>query len=126
MVENTFTKKVLVVEDEEDIAFVLKIGLEKAGLQTVLATTGEEAWDTIVSQRPDIIVLDIMLPKLDGISLNQRLKKREDTKNIPVIVITGRGQLREMFTTHQENWITDFIEKPFSIKLLIEKIQKLL
>ncbi|HCJ66272.1 MAG TPA: two-component system response regulator [Elusimicrobia bacterium] len=119
-------KKVLVVDDEEDIVYLLQEALEDEGYQTLGAYNGQEALEIVQKEKPDLILLDIMMPKIDGYSLNQQLKKHQETQSIPVIVISGRGQLRDLFLLNQESPIADFLEKPFPVKLLLEKIEQVL
>ena len=85
-----------------------------------------EALDKINEEKPDLIVLDIMLPKLDGHSLNIQLKKNPETANIPVVVMTGRGGLKDLLQLKENVNISAYLEKPFPIRLLKEKIENLL
>lgn len=119
-------KKILIVDDEEDIVYLLQEALKEEGYQTFGAYNGQEALEIIQKEKLDLILLDIMMPKIDGYSLNQQLKKDETTHDLPVIVISGRGQLRELFLLNQEAPIADFLEKPFPVKLLLEKIEQVL
>jgi len=118
--------KILVVEDERDIVETLKIALERDGWTVTAAFDGMEALDKINEEKPDLIVLDIMLPKLDGHSLNIQLKKNPETANIPVVVMTGRGGLKDLLQLKENVNISAYLEKPFPIRLLKEKIENLL
>lgn len=124
--EGNRRKRILVVDDEEDIVYLLREALQDEGYQTFGAYNGQEALEIVQKEKPDLILLDIMMPKIDGYSLNQQLKKHQETHNIPVIVISGRGQLRDLFLLNQEAPIADFLEKPFPVKLLLEKIEQVL
>ncbi|MDD5687879.1 MAG: response regulator [Elusimicrobia bacterium] len=115
-------KKILVVDDERDIVEIISLYLEKDGYQVICAYDGLEALAKIGVEKPDLIVLDIMMPKLDGHSLNIRLKENPETKDIPVIVVTGKGHLREIITARADVTIVDYLEKPFQMKELLEKI----
>jgi len=117
-------KKILIVDDEKDIVDIVSMYLEKEGYETIEAYGGIEALEKIISERPDLIVLDIMMPKLDGHSLNIKLKEDPETKNIPVIVITGKGHLREIIMARENVPVVDYLEKPFKLKELLEKIKK--
>ncbi len=119
-------KKILIVDDEEDTVFLLKMALEEEGYQIFSAYDGKMALEITEKEKPDLILLDIMMPKTDGYSVNLHLKQHQETHDIPVIVITGRGQLRDLFLLNQEAPINDFLEKPFPIKILLEKIEQLL
>jgi len=116
----------LLVEDEEDVAYVIKYSLEQAGYKVSHAADGELAWGILEALTPDLILLDVMMPKLDGYSLNQRLKANERTKDVPVLVITGREQMSEMFKDNERDKITKFMLKPFSMKALKEAIEEIL
>lgn len=119
-------KKILVVDDEEDVVYLLREALEDEGYQTFGAQDGQAALEIVKKEKPDLILLDIMMPKMDGYTLNQQLKKDEENHDLPVIVITGRGQLRDLFLLNQEAPIADFIEKPFPVKMLLGKIEQIL
>lgn len=119
-------KKILIAEDEEDVVFVIKAALEKAGYEVIPASDGEQALQMISKEKPDLVLLDIMMPKLDGYSVNVQIRSNPETKNIPVIIVTGRGQMREVFELNKEAPINDFLEKPFRISVLVSKIEALL
>lgn len=116
-------KKILVVDDEKDIVEIISMYLKKDGYETIGAYDGIEALEKIAGERPDLIILDIMMPKLDGHSLNIKLKENPETKDIPVIVITGKGHLREIIMAREDVSVVDYLEKPFNMKELSEKIK---
>ena len=117
------SKKILVVDDEKDIVEVISMYLEREDYDPLAAYDGQEALQKIILQQPDLVVLDIMMPKLDGHSLNIKLKENPETKDIPVIVMTGKGHLREIITARKDVTIVDYIEKPFQMNELLEKIK---
>ncbi len=90
--KNIMNKKVMIVEDDEHISKVYEIKLRKEGLVTVLARDGEEAVVKIISEKPDLIILDLMLPKRDGFWVLEEIKKNPETAGIPVIVLSNLGQ----------------------------------
>ena len=118
-------KKILIVEDDVDIVEVIGIALQKEGYEIYKAYNGVVALNKLIT-KPDLILLDLMLPELDGNSVNLRLKENPDTKNIPVIVMTGKGQLKELFDLKEGANISAYLEKPFPIKVLIEKIKQII
>lgn len=118
------SKMILIADDEPDVRFVLRMALEGAGFQTEEAANGEEALEKIRTRAPDAILLDIMMPKLDGYSVNQRLKENPETKDIPVVVITGRGQMKELFDLRKDLQVVAYLEKPFPVSLLINKLKE--
>ena len=83
--------KILVVDDDVDVLSVLETVLVASGYTTVLSPDGEDALNKVSSEKPDLIILDLMLPKLDGHSVNIKLKEDPKTANIPVIIITAYG-----------------------------------
>ncbi|MFA5780409.1 MAG: response regulator [Elusimicrobiota bacterium] len=117
------SKKILVVDDEKDIVEIISMYLEREDYEPIAAYDGQEALRKIIFQSPDLVVLDIMMPKLDGHSLNIKLKENPETKDIPVIVITGKGHLREIITAREDVTIVDYLEKPFQMNELLKKIK---
>jgi len=116
-------KKILIAEDEKDIVEVLKMALEMDGYKVLEAYDGEETWDKLKEEKPDILLLDIMMPKIDGYSLYLKMKKDPELKNIKVIVITGKAEMKKVF--EKEKDIAGYLEKPFPIDTLLEEIKKL-
>ena len=119
-------KKVLIVEDERDIVTILSLAIEKEGYEVVEAYDGLDAIDKIEKEHPDLILLDIMMPQLDGNTVNLKLKNNPATAAIPVIVMSGRGGGRDNSVLQQEMQVTAYLEKPFAVSDLIEKIKELL
>lgn len=117
------SKKILVVDDEKDIVEIISMYLEREDYKVMGACDGVEALQKIISSPPDLVILDIMMPKLDGHSLNIKLKENPETKDIPVIVITGKGHLREIITAREDVTVADYLEKPFQMNELLEKIK---
>jgi CheY-like chemotaxis protein len=118
--------KILVVEDDEDIVEVMKIALEARGYEVSVALNGEEALDKGGKVKPDIILLDLMIPKIDGHNVNLKLKENPDTAGIPVIVITGKGNLKELLDLREGVTISGYLEKPVPIKVIVQKIEEVL
>ncbi|OGS21184.1 MAG: hypothetical protein A2252_05240 [Elusimicrobia bacterium RIFOXYA2_FULL_39_19] len=118
--------KILIVEDDKDIVEVLSIALEKRGFEIAVAYDGQEALEKSVAQKPDLILLDLMIPKIDGHSVNIRLKENPETALIPVIVVTGRGNLKELLNIQEGVSVAGYFEKPVTIKLIIQKIEELI
>ncbi len=115
-------KTVLVVEDEEDILALLHFNLIKAGYDVVCATCGEEGLKLVGIKRPDLILLDLMLPGIDGLEICKRLKSDEDTQEIPIIMLTARGEERDV-VQGLEMGADDYVTKPFSVKVLLARVQ---
>lgn len=127
MVEKKVKKKILIVEDEPDIAETLKFRLWNAGFEVINAFNGAEALELAHSELPDIILLDLVLPKMDGFQVCKALKLSDYEKynRIPIIVMTARGQLmdEEQRTTMGAD---DYLTKPFDFMDLLERIKEVL
>ena len=104
---------ILVVEDEEDIRELLKYNLEKEGYQVFVAATGEEALQTVRARRPDLILLDLMLPGIDGLEVCRRIRGGAQTQHLPIIMLTAKGEEADI-VTGLELGADDYIVKPFS------------
>ncbi|SDZ82373.1 two component transcriptional regulator, winged helix family [Desulfuromusa kysingii] len=116
---------ILVVEDEEDILALLHFNLIKAGYNADCASHGEEALAAIAAKKPDLILLDLMLPGIDGLDICRRLRSHEDTNGIPIIMLTARGEESDI-VRGLELGADDYVTKPFSIKVLLARIQTVL
>ena len=121
---NELKKKILIAEDDEDILFVLAAGMDDYNI--IQAEDGREALRKIKDNSPDLIILDIMMPELNGADLNAELKKDVKLKDIPVIIITGRPNMREIFSTSGDNKVDAFLEKPFTLQVLKDEIERIL
>ena len=119
-------KKVLIVEDDEDVMFVLCEGLSDSGYEIIGAFDGDEALEKIRKERPDLIILDIMMPELNGFELKKKLKIDVHLKDIPVLIITGRQNMKGLFSDTGENKVLGFIEKPFTLEVLKEEVEKIM
>jgi two-component system alkaline phosphatase synthesis response regulator PhoP len=115
-------QKILVVDDEEDILELLRFNLTKEGFTVVCAASGEEALKSAVSNRPDLVLLDLLLPGMDGLEVARRLKHDASTKDIPVIMVTAKGEEADI-VTGLEVGAEDYITKPFSRKVLIARVR---
>ena len=118
-------KKILVAEDEKDVVFVIRTALEK-DYEIVEAFDGKQALEKAKKEPPNLIILDIMMPEIDGYTVNQKLKEDEKTKDIPVIIITGKGHVRQFFEDKKKAKIDGYLEKPFSLKMLVKSIEKII
>jgi two-component system phosphate regulon response regulator PhoB len=116
------TKKILVVDDEEDILNLLSYNLEKAGFLVVTAEDGPEALELAVKEAPDLILLDIMLPNMEGTEVLKRLKGKAETEATPVIMLTAKGEEIDRIVGF-ELGADDYITKPFSPRELILRVR---
>jgi len=117
--------KILVVDDEEHIVMILKDSLEFSGFQVVTALDGQQAMESVEKERPDLIVLDIGMPKLDGWEVCRRLKSNEATQPIPIIILTAYAQTSDQRKGMQLG-ADRFITKPCDLTYLVEEINSLL
>jgi CheY-like chemotaxis protein len=118
--------KILIVDDERDIVVILKLALEKEGYEVFEAYDGKEALEKLPQAKPDLILLDIMMPTMDGYTMNVKLKDNPETASIPVIVITGRGLLKELMKQSKDAAISGYLEKPFTVAKLLSDIKNVL
>jgi DNA-binding response OmpR family regulator len=118
-------KKILIVDDEADILALLGARLESSGYSVFKADNGRDAIDIARDKNPDLIILDIMLPEMDGTAVNQNLKDSEVTKNIPIIFLTA---LQDKSTESPGHMIGNNIifAKPFDAKELMATIKKII
>lgn len=116
---------VLVVDDEEEILELVKYNLEKEGFTVVGVTTGETAIAAAQKKMPDVLVLDLMLPGLDGLEVCRRLKGDPKTRHIPVIMLTAKGSEADI-VTGLELGAADYVTKPFSPRVLTARVKAVL
>lgn len=119
-------KKILVVEDDNYLANAYRVKLTKAGFEIKNAFDGNEALETLQIYTPDLILLDIVMPKKDGFATLEEIKKNEQLKNIPVILASNLGQKEDMDRGLKLGAIDFFVKTDFSLNNLIEKINSIL
>lgn len=119
---NNSSATVLVVEDEEAIMTLLKYNLEKEGFSVLTAMDGEDALAQVKEYKPDIIVLDWMLPSMTGVEVCKSLRRNPNTKNIPIIMLSARGQEDDR-VQGLDSGADDYITKPFSPSELVARIR---
>ncbi len=116
---------ILVVEDEEDILELVAYNLRKEGYQVTCAATGEEALRITRAEMPNLIVLDLMLPELDGLEVCRYLKRDTQTQHIPIVMLTAKGEESDI-VAGLELGADDYVTKPFSPKVLMARIRAVL
>ena len=117
--------KVLIVEDENSLLELLKFNFTKDGFKVDTAMDGETALEKILNKAPDLLVLDWMLPKLSGIELCRRIRKNKEIKNLPIIMLTARGEEDDRLRG-LETGADDYITKPFSVNELMARVKAVL
>jgi len=118
-------EKILIVEDEKDIVKMLNYNLKKEGLKTLSVRNGEDAIDSARSEHPDLIILDLMLPGIDGLEVCKTLKGDSKSASIPIIMLTAKGQESDK-VVGLELGADDYVTKPFSPRELIARIKAVL
>ncbi|NUN94595.1 MAG: response regulator [Candidatus Omnitrophica bacterium] len=118
-------KNILVVEDEEDILELVEYNLAKNGFRVSAVSSGEAALRAIQSDPPDLVLLDLMLPGVDGLEVCKLLKSDSRTAKIPVVMLTAKGEESDIITG-LELGADDYIAKPFSPKVLIARVRTVL
>lgn len=118
-------QKILVVDDEEHILELIQFNLEKEGYEVVLCDNGEESITIIKEDTIDLVVLDLMLPGIDGIDVCKRIRKVDRSKDLPIIMLTAKGKEEDRILG-LELGADDYITKPFSVKELIARIKAVL
>jgi len=118
-------KKILMVDDEVDLVETVRFPLEMEGYQVLVSYNGEDALNQARKENPDLIILDIMLPKLDGYKVCRLLKFDERYRHIPIIMLTAKTQEKDKFLG-KETGADEYITKPFEINELLEKVKNYL
>lgn len=116
---------IVVADDDDDVLALVAYRLERSGYDIVRAHDGEEALRLILERRPDLAVLDVMMPGLDGYELTRRIRQDEATSRMPIILLTARVQEADV-TRGFEAGADDYIEKPFSPQELRARVQSIL
>lgn len=118
-------KRILVVEDEESLLKLASILLTSKGFEVRGVSSGQAALDAISQERPDLVLLDIMLPEIDGFEVCRQIKTMPETRHIPVIILTAK-KCQEDILRGQEVGADWYIPKPFKSAMVIETIQRFL
>ena len=117
------SKKILVVDDEELTTQLAKTFLEKHGFDVIIAFDGDEGLSKAQSEKPDLILLDVMLPTMDGFAVCKKLRESDDFKNTPILMFTAKG-LSSDIAEGKAVGADEYIVKPFSGKALVATIRK--
>jgi len=115
-------KKILVVDDEVDLVETVRFPLEMEGFDVLVSYNGEDALNQARKESPDLIILDLMLPKLDGYKVCRLLKFDERYKHIPILMLTAKTQEKDK-TLGMETGANEYITKPFEMDYLMEKVK---
>jgi CheY-like chemotaxis protein len=118
-------KKVLIVDDEEFVRQLIQIKLKFCGIETVEAGNGLEAVERAITEKPDLILLDVMMPKMNGFEACQRLKANQETAHIPIVMLTARGDPSAKERGENAGAL-EYLTKPFSPQKLAERVLEIL
>ncbi len=117
--------KIVIIEDERDLAELLAFNLEKEGYQTIIALDGKTGLERVRSEKPGLVILDLMLPMIGGIDLCRLLRKDESTAAIPIIMVTAKGEEIDRVVGFEVG-ADDYLVKPFSTRELLLRIKAIL
>ncbi len=115
-------KRILVVEDDHDINELIRYNLEREGFEVLSLYDGAQVMEVVATRKPDLILLDLMLPQCDGLDICRQLKNEDDTKHIPMIMITAKGTESDVVVGLSMG-ADDYIPKPFSPQVLLARIK---
>jgi two-component system response regulator VicR len=119
-------KRVVCIEDEPEMIDLVKLILSRKGYQVVGAMGGREGLEAILREKPDLVLLDLMMPDMDGWEVYQKMKADEGAKHIPVIVVTAKAQSIDKVLGLHIAKVDDYITKPFGPQELLESVEKVL
>lgn len=119
-------RTVVCVEDEPEMIDLIQLILNRKGFKVIGAHGGVEGLETIRRLTPDLVLLDLMMPEMDGWQVYQQLKADEKTKDIPVIVVTAKAQNIDKVLGLHIAKVDDYIPKPFSLQELVDRVDKVL
>ena len=123
---DTRPSRVVCIEDEPEMIELLRLILTKRGFEVIGVANGREGLDTIAAVKPDLVLLDLMMPDMDGWDVYQRMKADEDMRDIPVIVVTAKAQNIDKVLGLHIAKVDDYITKPFRPGELLASVEKVL
>jgi DNA-binding response OmpR family regulator len=117
-------KLILALDDEKDILKLIQYNLEREGYQVLCAKSGEEGLEAVRSKHPDLVILDLMMPGIDGLEVCKIVRANKDTKNIPILMLTAKDSEVDQ-VLGLELGATDYMSKPFSVKVLLARVKNI-
>jgi two-component system alkaline phosphatase synthesis response regulator PhoP len=118
-------KKILAVDDERHIVRLIQVNLERAGYQVATAFDGNEALKKVEAEKPDLIVLDVMMPRMDGFEVLKRLQANPETRGIPIVMLTAKAQDADVFRGWSSG-VSAYLTKPFNPLELVTFVRRIL
>jgi DNA-binding response OmpR family regulator len=119
-------RKVVCIEDEPEMIDLIQLILNRKGFEVIGAQGGEDGLEKIRSMEPDLVLLDLMMPEMDGWQVYQQIKADKETANIPVIVVTAKAQNIDKVLGLHIAKVDDYISKPFSLQELVDRVERVL
>ena len=123
---NEEKRRIVCIEDEADMIDLVKLILEREGFEVIGALGGEEGIQAIRRERPDLILLDLMMPDIDGWEVYRQIRADHELKNIPVIVVTAKAQSIDKVLGLHIAKVEDYVTKPFGAQELLRSVEKVL
>ena len=117
-------RKILVVDDERHIVRLVQVNLERAGYEVAVAYDGIEALEKVAADKPDMVVLDVMMPRMDGFDVLKKLQANADTKDIPIIMLTAKAQDADIFKGWSSG-VSSYLTKPFNPRELLTFVERI-
>lgn len=117
-------RKILAVDDEKNIVKLVQMNLERHGFQVITAYDGKEALQKIASEHPDLVILDVMMPYMDGFEVLQTMRRNAGTRDIPVIMLTAKSQDQDVFRGWQSG-VDLYLTKPFNPNELVSFVKRI-
>ncbi len=115
-------KTILLVDDSKTVIMLEQMVLGDGPYELLIAQDGREGLEKAVAERPDLILLDVVMPKMDGFEVCRRLRREKRTQSIPIIMVTTRGEMEDLESGYSGG-CTDYITKPLDVRELIEKVE---
>ncbi|HEB60527.1 MAG TPA: response regulator transcription factor, partial [Phycisphaeraceae bacterium] len=119
------TAKVVIVEDEPDIAELIRFHITREGMEAAVTASGKEALQMVRAELPELVVLDLMLPDMDGLEICRRLKWDTDTRDVSILIVSAKGEESDI-VTGLELGADDYVTKPFSPRVLMARVRNVL
>ena len=119
-------RRILCIEDEPEMIDLIRLILERKGFEVLGAVGGQEGLETVRRERPDLVLLDLMMPDVDGWEVYRQMKADEELQNIPVVVVTAKAQSIDKVLGLHIAKVDDYVTKPFDLGHLVESVDRVL
>lgn len=119
-------KRILIVDDSQLVRTILKDTLQKSGYEVIETDNGYSAYNLTIEELPDLVILDLVMPELNGFDVTKKIRTDDRTKHIPIIISTGSEGMHAEFNKDSETFVQGFIEKPYKTEIIVKRIKKIL